>query len=170
MNRILIFLLLTTYSTFGQDIVWNESETIGLVPAKKWIKTSEGESLNFKLTAPFSSDPFKGNLGISTAPTLNWTLDELWTEYVTKGFPISVNGYKKIDEGESRVDGEKSRWIEFYSENQGIKFQGYSEIFIKDNVMYIVTLTSIPKYYDEIESDFKKMINSIEIKTVANKK
>ena len=44
------------------------------------------------------------------------------------------------------------------------------EIFIKDNVMYIVTLTSIPMYYDEIEPDFKKMIDSIKIKTVANKK
>jgi hypothetical protein len=170
MNRILILLLLTSYSTFGQDTVWNESETIGLVPAIKWTKTSEGESLNFELTAPLSSDPFKGNLDISTASTLNWTLDKLWKEYVTKGFPISVNGYMKIDEGESIVDGEKSRWIEFYSENQGIKFQGYSEIFIKDNIMYIVTLTSIPKFYDEIESDFKKMINSIKIKTVANNK
>jgi len=39
-----------------------------------------------------------------------------------------------------------------------------TEIFIKDNVLYVVTVTSIPKYYDKIEKDFKKMIKTIKVK------
>jgi hypothetical protein len=164
MKAFMLTLILASTALIGQELVWNNSKTVGLIPAERWTESSTGDQLGFVLKAPQSSDPFKGRIDISTASTLNWTLDELWNEYVIKGFPLSLNGYEKIAVGKSTIDGEDSYWIECYSESQGIKFQGLSAVFVKNNMLHIVTCTSLPKYYDFVEADFKKMIESIRVK------
>lgn len=164
MIRLLTTFLLVTNSLVGQGVIWNESNTIGLKPSRGWIKASKGENLKFSLATSSETTPFKGSIEISKAPTLNWTLDELWTEYVVKGFPELLQEYKKIDEGKLQLNDTEARWIECYNTNKGVKFQQLTVTFVSDNKLYMIICTSIPHYYEHVENDFWSMIKSIKIK------
>jgi hypothetical protein len=155
---------------FAQELVWNQAKTVGLIPSKDWKLKANNDILSFQATTGTYNQNLKGQIDISSAPTNGWSLEKLWRIYVVEGFPQSLNGYKKIDEGKSTIDENESRWIEYLSESQGMKFHSYSATFMEKNTLYIVTCTSTPQYYESIKNEFSSMINSMKIKTLSNTK
>lgn len=147
----------------AQEIVWNNSKTIGLAPQAKWTVVDKGKELTFHLEGP-SFGSLKGLISISTAPADNLSLDQLWKMYVLDGFPKLLNGYKKLSQGRFRIDNNESRWIEYLNESEGVKFQGLTATFVEGNLLYIVTCNSTPEYYKSVKDDFFKMMNTIVVK------
>lgn len=156
--------LMFSKSLAAQNMVWDKSETIGLTPAKDWFNNPNGDELQVTLKAPaFSGYPIKGNLGITKVLVYDWPLEQAWKDYVLQSLG-ELNEFEKIEEGTSEINGNKAKWIQFYNQDQGLKFQDLTVVFMEGDEMVIITCTSVPKYYSKIEGDFWSMIKSIQTK------
>lgn len=160
----LIIFLTTSVNISAQDLIWDKTQTVCIQPATNWINTSQGDSFAFSLKSSDPILPLIGHVTITKASALNWTLDELWTEYVDKDFPLLLKDYEKLEEGTSHIDNLESRWIIYHSSSNDIKFKMLTASTVKNNVLYIITCTSAPNFFDEVSEDFNKMINSIRIR------
>lgn len=165
MNKSIVIISFIFSLTFAQaqEVVWNDSKTIGLVPQEKWVLVDKGEVLTFHLKGP-SFRSLKGLISISTSPSNNMSLEKLWEMYVLEGFPKLLSAYKEINQGRFRIDSNLSRWIEYTNESEGVKFQGLSATFVEGDLLYIVTCNSSPEYYKSVKDDFFKMMNTIVVK------
>ncbi|HAD96572.1 MAG TPA: hypothetical protein DCG19_04145 [Cryomorphaceae bacterium] len=165
MRFVFLLLFFGVVNSNAQKVVWDKTNAFGLIPSEGWQidRVEEEEIALIQKKQNLLGEVEGGHFSVSTASTHNWTLDELWEEYIIKGLPL-MSGYEKVNSGTATVAGVKAKWIVYYSEDRGVRFRNLSLMVVKQNVMYVIAGTSLPESNEKVEKDFWSMINSLRIK------
>lgn len=150
--------------TFQEPKITNSSETLSVTPVVGWVDKSNNQALSLQKFAKRNPNSLRGTFLVTESTTQGRNLNELWKEYVEDSFPETFDNYEMLEKGDKVIDNQNAKFIVFKYSDRNIDFITMSTIFIKGDILFIITCASTSSFYESVESDFVKMIDSIQLK------
>ncbi|WP_177192255.1 LpqN/LpqT family lipoprotein [Chitinophaga arvensicola] len=119
------------------------------------------------MMAPMGEDSsFQANVNIVTQELKKgFTLDNVMAS-TQKEMETFFTDYKKFGQGERTVTDVKAKWMkcEYMHRESGTLLNGEVTIFVKNNIAYAVTLTTLAKDLQKYEPALEEILNSFTAK------
>lgn len=119
------------------------------------------------MMAPMDEDSsFQANVNIVTQELKKgFTLDKVM-ESTQKEMQRFFTDYKKFGQGERTVTEVKAKWMkcQYMHTESGTMLNGEVTIFVKNNIAYAVTLTTLASDLEKYEPALEEILNSFKAK------
>ncbi|MCW3465538.1 DUF1795 domain-containing protein [Chitinophaga nivalis] len=113
---------------------------------------------------PEEGNPFQANVNIITQQLqAGFTLQQ-YVATTEKEMSTLIQGFKKQEEGERTIAGEKARWIKyrFVHHETEMTLNGEIIILVKDNIAYAITLTTPKDALDKYSKELEELLHSFQ--------
>ena len=90
-------------------------------------------------------------------PNINVVLEPLRLELSTDQYYLAskqivggtLAGFELVDQGQTRIDGQPARWMDYRWESQGTALRQRQVYQVRDDTGYVITLTASPSAFGE---------------------
>ena len=142
----------------------NQEKKYEILYPKNWVKR-EAPAFDLVLVAQ-SDDPKQAitatmNL-ISEYIGKSITVDTFFNENVPT-ISKELKNSKIVGQGEQKLNGVTSKWIQYSHEMNNIKFEVLQYFVIHDGYAYLLTFSSIANEYPKYEKEFKSIAETFKI-------
>ncbi|UZR99400.1 hypothetical protein [Chondrinema litorale] len=161
-----IFLLtICSFQLFAQEKTYVDKERrFKFNYYKRWQLDIQENSITVLAPKENKKDIFNENWGVRVSEAKGLSLDEYYNLYITDSFQNTFEDYKKIDEGEMMLNGNKARWIECNYTDVYSRITNLVYLLAKDDKLYIIIAYSSTIAFDELYKEkFINMINTFEL-------